>query len=189
MHTGKWSFLRKYSNSSIKGQILILIFEKEHYVALAFNYVSQNVKCQRSSGRSNYQFVTWHITRQKNIEAERQFPPSISRLHKTEIHLCQKASWRFCFRDALQCRFILYFIMLMWVFSLCRCYNYWFWVPVVAPPLGGVLGSFFYLLFIDWQLPDPEAPEDHPTQFSVSEKVKGTDVTWGKKEELKTTHF
>lgn len=50
----------------------------------------------------------------------------------------------------------------------CRCYNYWFWVPLVAPLVGGVFGSLMYLIFIDWQLPDPDQLERIST---ISEKL------------------
>lgn len=39
------------------------------------------------------------------------------------------------------------------------CYNYWFWVPLVAPMIGGVLGSVMYLVFIEWHLPETEVSE------------------------------
>ena len=34
--------------------------------------------------------------------------------------------------------------------------NYWFWVPIVAPHLGAVLGSFLYDFFIALHWPDDE---------------------------------
>ncbi|KAM6967467.1 aquaporin-10a [Aplochiton taeniatus] len=47
-----------------------------------------------------------------------------------------------------------------WGTEVFTCYNYWFWVPLVAPPLGGVLGSTMYLVFIEWHLPEPEPSEN-----------------------------
>lgn len=38
-----------------------------------------------------------------------------------------------------------------------RCFNYWFWVPLVAPMLGGTVGSAMYLIFIQWHLPDSDS--------------------------------
>uniref|UniRef100_A0A8C2ZBC9 Aquaporin 10a n=1 Tax=Cyclopterus lumpus TaxID=8103 RepID=A0A8C2ZBC9_CYCLU len=39
-----------------------------------------------------------------------------------------------------------------WGTEVFTCYNYWFWVPLVAPLIGGVIGSFMYLIFIHWHL-------------------------------------
>ncbi|XP_036394569.1 aquaporin-10a [Megalops cyprinoides] len=44
-----------------------------------------------------------------------------------------------------------------WGTEVFTCYNYWFWVPLVAPMLGAVVGTGFYLVFIRWHLPDPNA--------------------------------
>ncbi|KAM9782795.1 aquaporin-10a [Neosynchiropus ocellatus] len=50
-----------------------------------------------------------------------------------------------------------------WGSEVFTCYNYWFWVPVIAPLIGGVAGSCMYLIFIDWHLPDPGTPADPPS--------------------------
>ncbi|XP_053699894.1 aquaporin-10a [Synchiropus splendidus] len=47
-----------------------------------------------------------------------------------------------------------------WGSEVFTCYNYWFWVPVIAPLIGGVVGSCMYLIFIDWHLPDPGTSAD-----------------------------
>lgn len=51
-------------------------------------------------------------------------------------------------------------------------YNYFFWIPVVAPNIGAVLGSFIYLILIEWQLPDPEPAEKIPEISTISDKLK-----------------
>lgn len=61
--------------------------------------------------------------------------------------------------------------LLIWVL-ISRCYNYWFWVPVVAPLIGSVIGSTMYVIFISLHLPDPDQPETFSTDFHISEKVK-----------------
>uniref|UniRef100_A0A8C9S5V5 Aquaporin 10a n=1 Tax=Scleropages formosus TaxID=113540 RepID=A0A8C9S5V5_SCLFO len=43
-----------------------------------------------------------------------------------------------------------------WGTEVFTCYNYWFWVPLVAPTLGAIVGTCIYLVFIQWHLPDPE---------------------------------
>lgn len=55
-----------------------------------------------------------------------------------------------------------------WGTEVFTCYNYWFWVPLVAPLVGGVMGSFLYLIFIDWQLPELHQPERLPPPTAVS---------------------
>ncbi|XP_017280480.1 aquaporin-10a [Kryptolebias marmoratus] len=70
-----------------------------------------------------------------------------------------------------------------WGPEVFTCYNYWFWVPLVAPPVGGVFGSFMYLIFIDWQLPDPEPSQNPPAVFTVS------DTSWEKGDGFKSAHF
>lgn len=69
-----------------------------------------------------------------------------------------------------------------------RCYDYWFWVPLVAPPIGGVMGTFMYLIFIEWHLPDPDQP-DNDSALSISETIKQPGPTWEKDVELKSSHF
>ncbi|XP_062311614.1 aquaporin-10a, partial [Osmerus eperlanus] len=49
-----------------------------------------------------------------------------------------------------------------WGTEVFTCYNYWFWVPLVAPLLGGLVGTLFYLIFIDWHLPDPDPDSPGP---------------------------
>ncbi|XP_056153998.1 aquaporin-10-like [Lampris incognitus] len=46
-----------------------------------------------------------------------------------------------------------------WGTEVFTCNNYWFWVPIVAPLVGAILGSWVYLIFIQWHLPDPEQDE------------------------------
>lgn len=59
-----------------------------------------------------------------------------------------------------------------WGTEVFTCYDYWFWVPLVAPNVGAVLFSFVYLVFIEWQLPDPEPPESMTDVSSVCGSVK-----------------
>ncbi|XP_040901385.1 aquaporin-10a isoform X1 [Toxotes jaculatrix] len=76
-----------------------------------------------------------------------------------------------------------------WGTEVFTCYNYWFWVPLVAPPIGGVLGSLMYLIFIHWHLPDPDPPENHSTLSTISDKIKQPATTWENGIELKAAHF
>uniref|UniRef100_A0A4W4ELU9 Aquaporin 10a n=1 Tax=Electrophorus electricus TaxID=8005 RepID=A0A4W4ELU9_ELEEL len=50
----------------------------------------------------------------------------------------------------------LFTFMAGWGSDVFTCYNYWFWVPIAAPMLGAVIGSYIYLIFIQWHLPDPD---------------------------------
>ncbi|XP_068615061.1 aquaporin-10a [Brachionichthys hirsutus] len=75
-----------------------------------------------------------------------------------------------------------------WGTEVFTCYNYWFWVPLVAPPIGGVIGTVLYLSVIDWQLPDPEQPESSSI-FTIGEKIKQPSIPWDNEGELKAAHF
>uniref|UniRef100_A0A8D0CYR7 ATPase phospholipid transporting 8B2 n=1 Tax=Sander lucioperca TaxID=283035 RepID=A0A8D0CYR7_SANLU len=59
-----------------------------------------------------------------------------------------------------------------WGTEVFTCYNYWFWVPLVAPLIGGVIGTFIYLFFIHWHLPDPDPPESLSSLSTISDKIK-----------------
>ncbi|XP_033495978.1 aquaporin-10a [Epinephelus lanceolatus] len=76
-----------------------------------------------------------------------------------------------------------------WGTEVFTCYNYWFWVPLVAPLLGGVIGSFMYLIFIHWHLPDPDLPESLATLSTISYKIKRPSTTWDKDVELKASRL
>ncbi|XP_062395723.1 aquaporin-10a [Sardina pilchardus] len=78
-----------------------------------------------------------------------------------------------------------------WGTEVFSCYNYWFWVPLVAPMIGGVLGSVIYVLFIDWHLPETEAceatgdPADtdlKPWKIPYPEELKGKSESYVTKE-------
>ncbi|XP_039974420.1 aquaporin-10a [Xiphias gladius] len=76
-----------------------------------------------------------------------------------------------------------------WGTEVFTCYNYWFWVPLVAPLIGGVLGTFMYLIFIHWHLPDPDSPENLSTLSTISDKIKEPATTMENGVELKAAHF
>lgn len=76
-----------------------------------------------------------------------------------------------------------------WGTEVFTCYNYWFWVPLVAPLIGGVIGSFMYLIFIHWHLPDPDPPESLSILSTISDKIKQPSVTWDDGVELKASHL
>ncbi|XP_045900513.1 aquaporin-10a [Micropterus dolomieu] len=76
-----------------------------------------------------------------------------------------------------------------WGTEVFTCYNYWFWVPVVAPLIGGVIGTFMYLVFIHWHLPDPDLPESLSTLSTISDKIKQPSTTWDNGVELKAANF
>uniref|UniRef100_A0A8C1SEN0 Aquaporin 10a n=1 Tax=Cyprinus carpio TaxID=7962 RepID=A0A8C1SEN0_CYPCA len=57
-----------------------------------------------------------------------------------------------------------------WGTEVFTCYDYFFWIPLVAPMVGGVLGSIIYLVFIQWHLPEPE---DESESEEFKEQTKG----------------
>ncbi|XP_012721291.2 aquaporin-10 [Fundulus heteroclitus] len=76
-----------------------------------------------------------------------------------------------------------------WGTEVFTCKNYWFWVPLVAPLIGGPLGSFLYVVFIEWQLPDPEPPQNLSTVSTNSDSIKKPATMWGTGGDLKSTYF
>ncbi|XP_008285975.1 aquaporin-10a [Stegastes partitus] len=76
-----------------------------------------------------------------------------------------------------------------WGTEVFTCYDYWFWIPLVAPNVGGVAGSIIYLVFIQWQLPDPDPPKDTSSLYSISDKLKPPATTWEKGDEMKVERF
>uniref|UniRef100_A0A3Q2QXX2 Aquaporin 10a n=1 Tax=Fundulus heteroclitus TaxID=8078 RepID=A0A3Q2QXX2_FUNHE len=75
-----------------------------------------------------------------------------------------------------------------WGTEVFTCYNYWFWVPIVAPITGALAGTSLYLFFIEWQLPD-EPLEKLPTISTISDSIKQSSTMWEKGDELKATHL
>ncbi|CAL8396944.1 aquaporin-10-like [Gadus morhua] len=75
----------------------------------------------------------------------------------------------------------LFMLFAGWGTEVFTCYNYWFWVPIVAPMLGALLGSGVYALFIHWHLPG--AGQDEPddalvlTNLSNSGERRSTNVS------------
>uniref|UniRef100_A0A674N544 Aquaporin 10a n=1 Tax=Takifugu rubripes TaxID=31033 RepID=A0A674N544_TAKRU len=47
-----------------------------------------------------------------------------------------------------------------WGPEVFTCYNYWFWVPLVAPCIGALIGTLLYQILISLHLPDPADRED-----------------------------
>nr|XP_020462852.1 aquaporin-10-like [Monopterus albus] len=76
-----------------------------------------------------------------------------------------------------------------WGTEVFTCYNYWFWVPILAPLVGGVLGSCVYLVFIHWQLPDPDPADDFFVLSTISDKIKQPSTKWESEAELKSAHL
>lgn len=76
-----------------------------------------------------------------------------------------------------------------WGTEVFTCYNHWFWVPILAPLLGGILGSLMYLIIIDWQLPDPETPDHLSTLATISDKIDQPTGTWEKEHYLKSSQL
>lgn len=55
--------------------------------------------------------------------------------------------------------------------------------------MGGVLGALMYLIFIHWQLPEPETHEKLSTLSTISDKIKEPSATWEKEVELKAAYL
>ncbi|KAI4880951.1 hypothetical protein NFI96_019596 [Prochilodus magdalenae] len=53
-----------------------------------------------------------------------------------------------------------------WGVEVFTCFDYFFWVPIVAPLVGALLGACFYLVFIQWHLPDLEPEINSQKEFT-----------------------
>ncbi|XP_034161059.2 aquaporin-10 isoform X2 [Pangasianodon hypophthalmus] len=60
-----------------------------------------------------------------------------------------------------------------WGTEVFTCYDYFFLVPLVAPLFGALLGCFFYQVFIQWHLPnpDPDTVESQSQDTEIQLKV------------------
>ncbi|MCJ8728895.1 hypothetical protein PDJAM_G00009620 [Pangasius djambal] len=60
-----------------------------------------------------------------------------------------------------------------WGTEVFTCYDYFFLVPLVAPLFGALLGCFFYQVFIQWHLPnpDPDTVESQSQDTEIHLKV------------------
>ncbi|XP_056618510.1 aquaporin-10a isoform X3 [Triplophysa dalaica] len=59
-----------------------------------------------------------------------------------------------------------------WGIEVFTCYDYFFWIPIVAPMIGGVVGSIIYLVFIQWHLPEvDDATESECIEVKDQTKV------------------
>ncbi|XP_061838578.1 aquaporin-10a isoform X3 [Nerophis lumbriciformis] len=77
-----------------------------------------------------------------------------------------------------------------WGSEVFTCYNYWFWVPIVAPLIGGVLGSVVYVSFIHWHLPpDSDTHKDEDTPPIASDVIKQPPTKALISHELNTASF
>lgn len=68
-----------------------------------------------------------------------------------------------------------------------RCYNYWFWVPLVAPLIGALVGTFLYHILISCHLPDPKHPERVSHVSTITTAVTQPEPAWDKG--LKSEHI
>ncbi|XP_036450031.1 aquaporin-10a [Colossoma macropomum] len=59
-----------------------------------------------------------------------------------------------------------------WGVEVFTCFDYFFWVPLVAPLVGAVLGSFFYQVFIQWHLPELEPEKNGQAELTESTDEK-----------------
>ncbi|HXG66376.1 MAG TPA: MIP family channel protein, partial [Blastocatellia bacterium] len=58
-----------------------------------------------------------------------------------------------------------------WGAEVFRAGNYWFWVPIVGPLIGGVLGAYIYDALIGNHFPTTEEPEEQAEEQKV--KARG----------------
>ncbi|XP_053330395.1 aquaporin-10 [Spea bombifrons] len=59
-----------------------------------------------------------------------------------------------------------------WGPEVFRAGNCWWWVPVVAPCVGGLLGSFLYQIFVEFHHLGPESEEETSRKDDLPENKK-----------------
>ncbi|KAJ8247882.1 hypothetical protein GJAV_G00251650 [Gymnothorax javanicus] len=64
----------------------------------------------------------------------------------------------------------LFTAMAGWGIDVFREGNYWWWIPVAGPMVGGVVGAVVYLLFIELHHADPQKPQED--ENSVKDKYE-----------------
>lgn len=129
------------------------------------------------------------LDEERNTPAPSQLIPAIVAVIVLGISMSMSANCGAAINPARDLGPRLFTLTAGWGTEVFTCYNYWFWVPLVAPLIGGVLGSCMYLIFIHWQLPDPESPDNLPLVSTISDKIKQPDDTWEKGDDLKTANF
>jgi len=51
--------------------------------------------------------------------------------------------------------------------------NYYWWIPIVAPTCGAIIGGYTYLLFVGTYLDDLEEPEENkPKQVTAYDRFR-----------------
>ncbi|XP_041843450.1 aquaporin-10a [Melanotaenia boesemani] len=129
------------------------------------------------------------LDEERNTPAPSQLIPAIVAVIVLGISMSMSANCGAAINPARDLGPRLFTLTAGWGTEVFTCYNYWFWVPLVAPLIGGVLGSCMYLIFIHWQLPDPGSPDNLPLVSTISDKIKQPDDNWEKGDELKTANF
>ncbi|KAM6909606.1 aquaporin-10a [Xenentodon cancila] len=155
------------------------------YISLTRSFLDQVV------GTAMLMLCILCLDEKRNTPAPSELIPAIVAVIVLGISMSMSANCGAAINPARDLGPRLFTLTAGWGTEVFTCYNYWFWVPLVAPPLGGLLGSFVYLIFVHWQLPDPEPSENQltPSNINISENIKRDGIMWEKGEELKTTHL
>ncbi|XP_023264692.1 aquaporin-10-like isoform X2 [Seriola lalandi dorsalis] len=138
---------------------------------------------------SEYMSLGGSFLDQRNTPAPSELIPPIVAVIVLGISMSMSANCGAAINPARDLGPRLFTLTAGWGTEVFTCYNYWFWVPLVAPPVGGVLGTFMYLIFIHWHLPDPDPPENLSTPSTISDKIKQPATTWENGVELKVAHL
>ncbi|XP_068995481.1 aquaporin-10a [Embiotoca jacksoni] len=153
------------------------------YLTLGRSFLDQVV------GTGMLMLCTLCLDEKRNTPAPSELIPAIVAVVLLGISMSMSANCGAAINPARDLGPRLFTLTAGWGTEVFTCYNYWFWVPLVAPPIGGIIGSLMYLVFIDWQLPDSDSTETPPTLVTISDKIKQPAPTRKKGDELKTTHF
>jgi len=57
--------------------------------------------------------------------------------------------------------------------SINRDGNYWFWIPIVAPHIGALLGGITYMMMITANLPAPDDKQSKSRDNGSVDDIEG----------------
>lgn len=134
------------------------------FISLSSSFLDQVV------GTATLMLCILSLGEKRNTPAPEELLPPIVAVIVLGISMSMSANCGAAINPARDLGPRLFSLTAGWGTEVFTCYNYWFWVPLVAPLIGGVVGTLIYLVFIEWQLPDLSDSDAFHTACSTCEK-------------------